>query len=53
MSYNTLISAYADRGETQKALCLFNEMRNIDLDIDGFTLSAVITIASKDVGLVG
>ncbi|KAM6564093.1 hypothetical protein CsatB_024091 [Cannabis sativa] len=52
VSYNTLISAYADRGETQQALFLFEEMRKMDLDMDGFTLSAAITAAGKDVGLV-
>ncbi|PON32395.1 DYW domain containing protein [Parasponia andersonii] len=52
VSYNTLISAYADRGETRQAFCLFDEMREMGLDMDGFTLSAAITAASKDVGLI-
>lgn len=50
--YNTLISAYADRGETEPALSLFAGMRNLGLDMDGFTISAVITGCRDDVGLL-
>lgn len=52
MSYNTLISAYADRGEIVPALSLFMRMRDEGLDMDGFTLSAAITACSSDVGLI-
>lgn len=52
VSYNTLISAYADRGETDPALSLFTGMRNMDLDMDGFTISAVITGCCDDIGLI-
>lgn len=52
VSYNTLISAYADRGETEPALSLFTGMRNMDLDMDGFTISAVITGCCDDIGLI-
>ncbi|KAL6338992.1 hypothetical protein AAG906_024143 [Vitis piasezkii] len=53
VSYNTLISAYADCGETAPALGLFSGMREMGLDMDGFTLSAVITACCDDVGLIG
>ncbi|XP_058069652.1 pentatricopeptide repeat-containing protein At3g49710 [Magnolia sinica] len=49
VSYNTLISAYAACGETTSALRLFSEMRELDADMDGFTLSAVITAFSYNV----
>ncbi|KAL5556741.1 hypothetical protein UlMin_038977 [Ulmus minor] len=52
VSYNTLVSAYADRGDKEPALGLFKGMREIDFDMDGFTLSAAITAAGKDVGLI-
>ncbi|KAB2626631.1 pentatricopeptide repeat-containing protein [Pyrus ussuriensis x Pyrus communis] len=52
VSYNTLISAYADRGETEPALSLFAGMRRMGLDMDGFTISAVITSCGDDVGLL-
>ncbi|KAM1362523.1 hypothetical protein ACFX13_028176 [Malus domestica] len=52
VSYNTLISAYADRGETEPALSLFAGMRRMGLDMDGFTISAVITGCGDDVGLL-
>lgn len=52
MSYNTLLSAYANRGETEPALSLFTRMRDKGLDMDGFTLSAAITACSNDVGLI-
>ncbi|KAI3699509.1 hypothetical protein L2E82_43881 [Cichorium intybus] len=52
VSYNTLISAYADRGETQPALHLFMDMRDLGFDMDGFTFSAVITAACKDISLI-
>lgn len=52
VSYNTLISAYADRGETEPALSLFTGMRNMGLDMDGFTISAVITGCCDDIGLI-
>ncbi|GFZ18843.1 pentatricopeptide repeat (PPR) superfamily protein [Actinidia rufa] len=52
VSYNTLISAYADRGETAPAVGLFVGMREMGLDMDGFTFSSVITAACDDVGLI-
>ncbi|KAK3030447.1 hypothetical protein RJ639_039204 [Escallonia herrerae] len=52
VSYNTLISAYADRGDTGPALRLFRGMRDEDLDMDGFTFSAVITACSRDIVLI-
>ncbi|KAL4568807.1 hypothetical protein LXL04_024423 [Taraxacum kok-saghyz] len=52
VSYNTLISAYADRGDTQPALHLFMEMRELGFDMDGFTFSAAITAACKDIWLI-
>ncbi|KAJ9564182.1 hypothetical protein OSB04_000148 [Centaurea solstitialis] len=53
VSYNTLISAYADRSETRPAIGLFMDMRGLGLDMDGFTFSAAVTAACKDVGLIG
>ncbi|KAK7304934.1 hypothetical protein VNO77_42828 [Canavalia gladiata] len=52
VSYNTLIAAYADRGECGPALRLFEEVRELGLGLDGFTLSGVITACGGDVGLV-
>ncbi|KAJ7952708.1 Pentatricopeptide repeat-containing protein [Quillaja saponaria] len=52
ISYNTLISAYADRGETEAAFCLFQGIREVGLDFDGFTLSGVITACCADVSLI-
>lgn len=52
VSYNTLISAYASRGETEAALSMFQEMRQLGFDMDGFTLSAAITACSNDVDLI-
>lgn len=52
VSYNTLISAYAERGETEQALGLFTGMRDVGLDADGFTISAVITSCCDDIGLI-
>ncbi|KAM5576880.1 pentatricopeptide repeat-containing protein [Rosa sericea] len=52
VSYNTLISAYAEKGETEQALGLFSGMREVGLDADGFTISAVITGCCDDVGLI-
>lgn len=52
VSYNTLITAYADRGDTLPALTLFREMREMGLDMDGFTLSGVITACCDDVDLI-
>ncbi|CAI9275176.1 unnamed protein product [Lactuca saligna] len=51
VSYNTLISAYADRGDTQPALHLFMDMRELGFDMDGFTFSAAITAACKNISL--
>ncbi|KAL3721855.1 hypothetical protein ACJRO7_034231 [Eucalyptus globulus] len=44
-----LLSAFADRGETGLAFSLFAGMR---LDMDGFTLSAVVTACGDDVSLM-
>ncbi|KAK9064911.1 hypothetical protein SSX86_016294 [Deinandra increscens subsp. villosa] len=52
VSYNTLISAYADRGQTQPALRLFAEMRELGFYMDGFTFSAAVTAACKDIRLI-
>ncbi|KAF8377682.1 hypothetical protein HHK36_031066 [Tetracentron sinense] len=52
VSYNTLISAYADCGQTSLALHLFSRMRELGMDMDGFTLSAAITASCDDVGLI-
>ncbi|XP_057963256.1 pentatricopeptide repeat-containing protein At3g49710 [Malania oleifera] len=52
VSYNTLISAYADRGESVPALRLFCETREKGFDMDGFTLSAVITACCDDILLI-
>ncbi|KAL3526918.1 hypothetical protein ACH5RR_011574 [Cinchona calisaya] len=52
VSYNTLISACADRGDTVPALQLFTRMRNMRLEMDGFTFSAAITAASGDNSLI-
>lgn len=52
MSYNTLIAAYAERGECEQALRLFEEVRETHLCIDGFTLSGVITACGNDIGLI-
>ncbi|XP_031740695.1 pentatricopeptide repeat-containing protein At3g49710 isoform X2 [Cucumis sativus] len=52
VSYNTLIAAYARRGDTQPAFQLFLEMREAFLDMDGFTLSGIITACGINVGLI-
>ena len=52
VSYNTLIAAYADRGECRPALRLFAEVRELRFGLDGFTLSGVIIACGDDVGLV-
>ncbi|KAK9285728.1 hypothetical protein L1049_024927 [Liquidambar formosana] len=52
VSYNTLISAYAERSETEPAIRLFNGMREMGLDMDGFTLSAAITASCDDMELI-
>ncbi|GLU20171.1 hypothetical protein SLE2022_363830 [Rubroshorea leprosula] len=52
VSYNTLISAYADCGEPEPAFHLFTSMKEMVLDMDGFTLSGVITACSNDVCLI-
>lgn len=51
VSYNTLISAYAAAGDTEEALCLFKDMRLKGCEMDGFTLSGIITSCNR-VGLV-
>ncbi|OVA07267.1 Pentatricopeptide repeat [Macleaya cordata] len=52
VSWNTLISGYADRGETEQAFNLFLKMREMGLDMDGFTLSGAITACCDDVDLI-
>ncbi|KAK9929286.1 hypothetical protein M0R45_026390 [Rubus argutus] len=52
VSYNILISAYAEHGQTEQALGLFTGMRDVGLDADGFTISAVITGCCDDIGLI-
>ncbi|MBA0620305.1 hypothetical protein Godav_006054 [Gossypium davidsonii] len=52
VSYNTLISAYADCGRTEPALELFKKMRDLCFEMDGFTLSGVITASLNDVCLI-
>ncbi|OMP01762.1 hypothetical protein COLO4_11629 [Corchorus olitorius] len=51
VSYNTLISAYADCGHSEPALGLFRNMRELGFEMDGFTLSGVITASLNDVFL--
>ncbi|XP_026659326.1 pentatricopeptide repeat-containing protein At3g49710 [Phoenix dactylifera] len=43
VSYNTLLSAYAAEGRASEALQLFSNMRRLGSDMDGFTLSSVIS----------
>ncbi|KAK6237820.1 hypothetical protein QUC31_003289 [Theobroma cacao] len=52
VSYNTLISAYADCGKTEPALGLFKKMRELGFEMDGFTLSGVITACLNDLFLL-
>ncbi|MCL7025303.1 hypothetical protein MKW94_028444 [Papaver nudicaule] len=52
VSWNTLISGYADCGEIRPAMGLLSRMREMGLDMDGFTLSGAITACSEDVGLI-
>ena len=52
VSYNTLISAYADCGDTESALSLFKDMREKRFDTDGFTLSGLITASSNNLCLI-
>ncbi|KAL0332369.1 UNVERIFIED_CONTAM: Pentatricopeptide repeat-containing protein [Sesamum calycinum] len=52
ISYNTLISAYAECGNVSQALKLFLGMRESGLAMDGFTFSAAITACSEVIGLV-
>ncbi|EEF31782.1 pentatricopeptide repeat-containing protein, putative [Ricinus communis] len=52
ISYNTLITAYADCGDSLNALYLFREMRETGIDMDGYTLSGVITACCNDVNLI-
>ncbi|KAI3864445.1 hypothetical protein MKW92_043733 [Papaver armeniacum] len=52
VSWNTLISGYADSGEGRPALSLLGRMREMGIDMDGFTLSGVIKACSEDVGLI-
>lgn len=52
ISYNTLISAYAECGNMVPALRLFVGMRDMGIDMDGFTVSAVITACCGDVALI-
>ncbi|XP_021274214.1 pentatricopeptide repeat-containing protein At3g49710 [Herrania umbratica] len=52
VSYNTLISAYADCGKTEPALGLFTKMRELGFEMDGFTLSGVITACLNDLFLL-
>ncbi|XVF15379.1 hypothetical protein REPUB_Repub09cG0147300 [Reevesia pubescens] len=52
VSYNTLISAYADCGQTEPALGLFKKLRELGFEMDGFTLSGVITACLSDVFLI-
>ncbi|XP_022775076.1 pentatricopeptide repeat-containing protein At3g49710 [Durio zibethinus] len=52
VSYNTLICAYADCGRTEPALGLFKNMRELGFEMDGFTLSGVITACLNDLFLI-
>ncbi|KAG9440671.1 hypothetical protein H6P81_020836 [Aristolochia fimbriata] len=49
VSYNTLLCAYADVHDTESAVRLFSKLRECEVEVDGFTLSAVITACWKDV----
>ncbi|XP_063944995.1 pentatricopeptide repeat-containing protein At3g49710 isoform X2 [Daucus carota subsp. sativus] len=52
VSYNTLISAYAECGNVIPALRLFVDMRDLGIDMDGFTISAAITACCGDIALI-
>ncbi|KAF6136749.1 hypothetical protein GIB67_020071 [Kingdonia uniflora] len=52
VSWNTLISGYVDKEDTCLVLQLFGEMRVLGFDMDGFTLSAVVTACCDDVRLI-
>ncbi|KAM7250989.1 hypothetical protein ACFE04_022872 [Oxalis oulophora] len=53
VSYNTLISAYADSGQVQNGFGLFVRMREMGgIELDGFTLAAMVTAACGDVSLI-
>ncbi|XP_020591164.1 pentatricopeptide repeat-containing protein At3g49710 [Phalaenopsis equestris] len=43
VSFNTLLSAYAAVGRAADAIALFSQMRHFDSNMDGFTLSAVLS----------
>ncbi|KAI0523592.1 hypothetical protein KFK09_005988 [Dendrobium nobile] len=43
VSFNTLLCAYAAASRTTDAIALFSQMRHFDCDMDGFTLSAVLS----------
>ncbi|XP_077233484.1 pentatricopeptide repeat (PPR) superfamily protein [Tasmannia lanceolata] len=47
VSYNTLISAYSSCGNIESALNMFSKMRELNADMDGFTLSAMIAACSN------
>ncbi|XVF17468.1 hypothetical protein REPUB_Repub10bG0124800 [Reevesia pubescens] len=51
VSYNSLISAYAGSGQTEPTLGLFKNMRELGFEMDGFTLSGLITACLNDVSL--
>ncbi|XP_072974282.1 pentatricopeptide repeat-containing protein At3g49710 [Typha angustifolia] len=43
VSYNTLLSVFAADGLARDALRLFNRMRHLSSEMDGFTLSSVVS----------
>ncbi|XP_068657248.1 pentatricopeptide repeat-containing protein At3g49710 [Aristolochia californica] len=49
VSYNTLICAYADVHDTDSALRLFSRLREFEVEVDGFTLSAMVTACWKEI----
>ncbi|KAL2936500.1 hypothetical protein RDABS01_034076 [Bienertia sinuspersici] len=52
VSFNTLIAAYAERGETLYALKLFDRIRDMGVEMDGFSFSSMISASSDDVSLI-
>ncbi|XP_057519636.1 pentatricopeptide repeat-containing protein At3g49710 [Amaranthus tricolor] len=52
VSFNTLIAAYANRGEIWPALKLFDGIRDIGLELDGFSFSSIISASVNNVLLI-
>ncbi|KMT01749.1 hypothetical protein BVRB_9g211990 [Beta vulgaris subsp. vulgaris] len=52
VSYNTLIAAYAERGDTWAAFTIFCRMRDMGVEMDGFSLSSMISGSSSEVRMI-